>query len=146
MQVSDDQIKDMIKNVSDPNLRAQYEAALIGSTHTVTCVKGKVVIGERNVLGAWVDIIKTAKNKKPKHALRSTRQRLDGQTGFACRCGNSSITSEAEAGIITGAAPSRKDLQTVFERQKKDPTTVDTAEDGTVTVDGFSIKPLGVGA
>jgi len=148
MQVSDNQVKEMIANISDPNMRAQYEASLVGATHVVKCAKPKtpVVIGERNVLGAWVDATKPTKSGKRPHGLRSTRQRLDGQTGFACRCGNYSITSEAEGGILTGSAPTRTDLAKIYEKQQTNPAMVQEAKDGSLTVDGFIIMPLGGGA
>lgn len=149
MQVSDSQLKEMISNISDPAVRAQYEAQLTGATHVVKCLsktcKGRV-IGERNALGAWLDATGVPKKGRAKrYGLRSTRQRLDGHTGFSCRCGNYSITSEAEQGVISGSAPTRKDLAKVFERQKAKGAKVKQHDDGSTEVDGFLVTPLGVG-
>jgi len=143
-QIADNQLKEMIANIENPAVRAQYEAALTGATHVVKCLSKKCkgrVIGEKRTTGAWLDVSKDV-DPKDRWGLRSTRQRLDGHTGFSCKCGNYSVTSKAEDGVITGSIPSKKELSAVYERQQKNKAKVKEHDDGSIEVDGFLIVPL----
>lgn len=137
--ITDSQLDEMLNNM-DPKMAAHYRTALAGDQAAVYCMskicKGRK-IGVQNANGAWV-----ATDPTKKSGLLSTRARFDGHTGFRCRCGNSSITSPAESGIITSEAPTRKALAEVYERQQKNPAKITDHADGSVTVDGFKIEQL----
>lgn len=138
-QLTDDQLQEMLSNIPDPALRARYETlATSADVARVYCMsetcKGRQ-IGVKNSAGQWVST-----NQTKTSGLLSSRDRFDGHTGFRCRCGNSSITSEAETGVITGEAPSRNDLAKIYSKQKKSPAAVIDNEDGTTTVDNFKIE------
>lgn len=137
--ITDSQLDEMLSNM-DPTLAAHYRTALAGEQAAVYCMSKKCKgrkIGAQNAAGIWVGL-----NATKTSGLLSSRGRFDGHIGFRCRCGNSSITSPAESGIITGEAPTRKALAEVYERQQKNPAKVTEHADGTVTVDGFKIEQL----
>ena len=140
-QLTDTQLQELLVNIEDPNLRAQYEALANSSdTAIVYCLsktcKGRE-IGRLNNIGVWVGT-----NATKKSGLLSTRQRFDGHTGFYCRCGNKSIVSAAEDGIITTEAPTRNDLAQIYVNQQKSPADVTEHLDGSVSVDGFKVAPI----
>lgn len=139
-QITDKQLQELLGNIPDPNLRAHYEATLGGDQAALYCMsktcKG-YQIAVQTTAGTWVNV-----SKRKKSGLLSTRVRFDGHTGFRCRCGNSSITSPAETGVITGSAPTRTQLAKVYEEQKKNPAAITEHKDGTVTIDGFKIEQL----
>ena len=137
--ITDSQLDEMLNNM-DPKMAAHYRTTLAGEQAAVYCLskllKGRK-IGAQNAAGIWVGV-----NATKKSGLLSTRARFDGKTGFRCRCGNSSITSPAEAGIITGEAPTRSQLAKVYEKQQQNPARVTEHADGTVTIDGFKIEQI----
>jgi len=137
--ITDSQLDEMLKQM-DPKLAAHYRSSLSADISAVYCMsdhcKGRQ-IGVLNAVGQWVN---TSQAKGSK--LLSSRERFDGHFGFRCRCGNSSITSPAETGIITGAAPTRSQLAEVYEKQQKNPADVTEHRDGSVTVDGFKIEHI----
>lgn len=137
--ITDTQLQELLDNVKDPNLRAQYEAlANSDDVARVFCLsktcKGRQ-IGVLNTLGQWQGVKPTKKS-----GLLSSRDRFDGNTGFRCRCGNSSITSAAEDGIITGEAPTRNDMAKIYKNQQTMAADITEHKDGTTTVDGFKIE------
>ena len=135
--ITDSQLDEMLSQM-DPKVAAQLRASLAGDTAFVYCMSKKCKgrkIGALNSAGQWVNISQVNGSK-----LLSSRPRLDGQLGFRCRCGNSSITSPAETGIITGAAPTRSQLAELYQKQQAAPATVKQNSDGTVTVDNFKIE------
>lgn len=140
-QLTDTQLQELLGNIQDPALRAQYEALANSDDQAIvycmsnTC-KGRE-IGRLNTLGVWQGTRATKKS-----GLLSTRQRFDGHTGFYCRCGNSSIVSQAEDGIITAEAPTRNDLAKIYQNQQASPADVTEHLDGSTTVDGFKIEPI----
>lgn len=139
-QITDSQLQELLGNISDPALRAHYEASLSGDQAALYCMSKKCKgyqIGVLTAAGTWVNVGKRKGSK-----LLSTRVRFDGNTGFRCKCGNSSITSPAETGVITGSAPTRSQLAKVYADQKKNPAKVTEHKDGSVTVDGFKIEQL----
>lgn len=137
--ITDSQLNDMLANM-DPQMAAHYRGALAGDVAYVYCLsktcKGRK-IGAKNAAGQWVNVSRAKASK-----LLSTRQRFDGNTGFRCRCGNSSITSEAETGVISGAAPTRSQLAKIYQNQQEAPASVKQNADGTTTVDGFKIETV----
>lgn len=138
-QITDSQLDEMLSNM-DPKMAAHYRTSLAGEQAAVYCMSKKCKgrkIGAQNAAGVWANV-----SQAKGSGLLSSRARFDGHTGFRCKCGNSSITSPAETGIITGEAPTRKALAEVYERQQKNPANVTEHADGTVTIDGFKIEQL----
>jgi hypothetical protein len=137
--ITDSQLDEMLSKM-DPKMASHYRTSLAGDQAAVFCMsktcKGRK-IGVMNAAGQWV-----ATEPTKKSGLLSTRARFDGHTGFRCRCGNSSITSPAETGIISSEAPTRSALAKVYEEQQKNPANVTEHADGTVTIDGFKIEQL----
>lgn len=137
--ITDSQLDEMLGNM-DPKVAAQLRTSLAGDVAFVFCMsktcKGRK-IGAQNSAGQWVNVSKAKASK-----LLSTRIRFDGHTGFRCRCGNSSITSPGESGVISGSAPTRSQLATIYNQQKDNPAVVKTHADGSQTVDGFKIETI----
>lgn len=77
--------------------------------------------------------------------LRSSRKRLDGQTGFQCWCGNDSLIARQEAGSIQrdGLPPSRDGLEVIYSALQRDPATYPEIN-GAKEVDGFTIERVAV--
>ena len=135
--ITDSQLDEMLSQM-DPKVAAQLRNSLGNDVAFVYCMSKKCKgrkIGAKNSAGQWVNVSR-AKGSK----LLSSRLRFDGQTGFRCRCGNSSITSPAETGVISGAAPTRSQLAKIYEKQKSEPTQIKEHADGSVTVDNFKIE------
>lgn len=137
--ITDTQLDEMLSQM-DPKVAAQLRNSLGSDVAFVYCMsktcKGRK-IGVQNSAGQWVNVSR-AKGSK----LLSSRVRFDGHTGFRCRCGNSSITSPAETGVISGAAPTRSQLAKIYEKQQENPAAVKQHADGTVTVDNFKIETV----
>lgn len=74
-----------------------------------------------------------------KSGLEGSRERLDGQMGFRCYCGNSSILCEEEQGIITPAVPTQSDLQKIADRLGKRKPNLYLPKNGKTKIDGFEI-------
>lgn len=73
--------------------------------------------------------------------LYQSRPRLDGQWGFHCKCGNNSLLSEHEQGIIGSNVPTKSDLDTIWANiQSKQPNY--PVNKGKQIVDGFSIEEI----
>lgn len=139
--VTDDQLQSMVQSIENPAVRQQYEMIIGGQIVAEVCCNSKIckgrVIGHRYHDGQWI----TA-NETKRSGLMSHRERFDGQLGFRCRCGNDSIVAAQEKDIIGAAAPSKKDLMTIFGRVQESPTVVKQESAGAFTVDGFTIKML----
>lgn len=140
-QLTDTQLQELLANIQDPNMRAQYEALANSDDVAIVYCKSKTCkgreIGRLNSLGAWIGT-----NSTKNSGLLSSRQRFDGHTGFYCRCGNTSIVSAAEDGIITTEAPTRSDLAQIYVNQQKSPADVTEHLDGSTSVDGFKVEPI----
>ncbi|MFA5937323.1 MAG: hypothetical protein WC822_05635, partial [Candidatus Paceibacterota bacterium] len=76
--------------------------------------------------------------------LEGSRQRLDGQWGFRCYCGNNSVLCEEEKGVITPARPSQADLQKIAERLSHRKTNTYLPKNGKTNIDGFVIEEVKV--
>lgn len=153
--VTDEQIKGMLEAIPDQGTRDHYQRILDGVvTHELHCdsdlCKGRV-IGHLYVDGQWVGdtaekIVKKgnpAKGTFPKVSrLETYRIRFDGQTGFKCGCGNSSVLAAQEAGVIGGAPPNRNDLRKIYGNLQAQPAEYNENLDGSLQVDGFTIKPV----
>lgn len=150
---SNDIAQDMLRNIENPELREVYGSILSGKIIAlVRCLskscKGAVI--------AHIDdagkVTETPPVLDPKgkfglyrSGLEGTRGRLDGQLGFRCYCGNSSVLCEEEKGIITPARPTQADLNKIAERLSKRKTLNPyEPKNGKTEIDGFVIEEIKV--
>lgn len=135
--MNDKAIQSIIDNIDDPQLKAQLSNIAGGNIiKNVFCTKCKKVIAHIYHDGQIIEI----KNSEKSGCL-SSRKRFDGFMGFSCRCGNWSIQSKQEQGIITADMPTKEDLQKIAERINKNPSSY-KEQDGAIEVDGFIIQDL----
>lgn len=73
--------------------------------------------------------------------LRSWRNRLDGHLGFECWCGADTRLSAQEKGHIGANAPSKSELEKVWENVSKKPSNYPVIK-GEQNIDGFVIKEI----
>ena len=158
MQVAQNVITDMLKNIKDPKLRGVYGNIISGKiTGLVRCnsdnCQGRIIAHITE--DGRVDETPPLPQKKLKKGatiaqrvyssgLEGSRQRFDGQWGFRCYCGNNSILCAEEQGIITPARPSEEDLQKIatrLSRRKGNPYEI---KNGKCAVDGFTIEEVKV--
>lgn len=158
MQVAQNVITDMLKNIKDPKLRGVYGNIISGK------ISGLVRCNSDNCQGriiahitedGRVEETPPVANKKPRKGatiaqalyssgLEGSRQRFDGQYGFRCYCGNNSILCTEEQGIITPARPSEQDLITIAERLQKRQGNPYIAKNGKTEIDGFTVEEVKV--
>lgn len=152
MQVGQNVIKDMLGNIQDPKLRGVYGSIISGKIIAqVKCLsdrcKGRVI--------AFVDESGKVDEAEPRidpkgayglynSGLEGSRQRLDGQWGFRCYCGNNSVLCEEEKGIITPARPSQADLEKIAQRLSRRKTNIYLPKNGKTNIDGFVIEEVKV--
>lgn len=74
--------------------------------------------------------------------LEGSRLRLDGRYGFRCFCGNVSVLSEEEKGVITSVQPTQEDLGLIAERLGKRKTNKYPKVAGVRYVDGFRVEDV----
>lgn len=153
--VTDEHIQEMLQAIPDQDTREHYERIVNGViSHELRCnsklCKGRV-IAHLYVDGQWVGDVEEKIVKKgtpikgtfPVYSrLETYRIRFDGQTGFKCGCGNSSILAAAEDGVISGTPPSKNDLRKIYGNMQEKPGDYAEAADGSITVDGFTINPV----
>ena len=153
--VTDEHIQEMLQAIPDQATREHYQRIVDGViSHELRCnsklCKGRV-IGHQYSDGQWVGdvtekIVKKGNEKKGTHPvfsrLETYRVRFDGQIGFKCGCGNSSILAAAEDGVITGLPPTKNDLRKIYGNLQENSGDYAEAADGSITVDGFTIKPV----
>lgn len=153
--VTDEQIQEMLQAIPDPATREHYQRIVDGViSHELHCdsklCKGRV-IAHLYADGQWVGdvsekIVKKGNEDKgifPLYSrLETYRIRFDGQTGFKCGCGNSSILAAAEDGVISGTPPTKNDLRKIYGNLQENPADYSADPDGSLTVDGFTIKPV----
>lgn len=152
MQIQQNVVKDMLKNIKDPKLRGVYGSIISGKiVAQVKCMSARCngrVIAYIDETGK-VDETAPKVDTKGKYGLYSsglegTRQRFDGQVGFRCYCGNSSILCEEEKGIITPARPSQADLEKIAQRLSQRNTNAYLPKNGKTNIDGFVIEEVKV--
>jgi hypothetical protein len=157
MQIQQNVAKDMLKNISDPKLREVYGSIISGKIVAfVHCLsdncKGRVIatIDDTGKVDETAPVLTKALSKKSQSSLsgiyssglEGSRQRLDGQMGFRCYCGNNSILCEEEKGIISPARPSSEDLQKIANRLSKRKTIIYSPKNGKTNIDGFVIEEV----
>lgn len=137
-------IQELIDNIPDPKMRAHY-GQIVNSriVAKVNCLsnecKGRCV-GYLKSDGFVVEEITVDKKTGARIAgIETSRDRFDGQKGFKCTCGNSSIVALSEQGIITAAQPNTADLEQIAQNLKKLPINY-TEINGVKEVDGFAIE------
>ena len=99
MHIQQNVVKDMLGNIKDPKLRGVYGSIISGKiVAQVHCLsdhcKGRVIafIDETGKVGETdPEVSPEGANGLYSSGLEGSRQRLDGQMGFRCYCGNSSI-------------------------------------------------------
>lgn len=143
MSVSQEQVQQMFKTIPDPKLRQQLAGIMtsreVKSVHCLseTC-KGRVI-------GSVLDNsrVNSVTDDEGKTYLRAWRHRLDGFMGFECWCGNDSRLSAQEKGHIGAEAPSKSDLEKVWEKVTSKPSQYPVIQ-GKQKIDGFEIREIKV--
>ena len=111
--VDQETIKKMLDNIQDPNQRYLFGQIIRGDfVQQVKCNSEECngrVIARKTVNNVWVDDF-LEEDGEPVSGLQSSRERLDGVTGFKCWCGQSTLVASTEEGIITANVPSKEDL------------------------------------
>lgn len=153
MHTQQDVINDMLGNIKDPGLRGVYGAILSGKiVAQVRCMsdrcKGRVIahIDEQGAVTETPPVLDPkGKYGLYKSGFEGVRERLDGQLGFRCYCGNSSVLCEEEQGIITPARPTQEDLNKIAERlSRRKVINPYLPKDGKTNIDGFVIEEIKV--
>lgn len=163
MQINQNLLKQMIKNVADPRLREAYATAISGKyPFNVYCMNPQILKGEKkpaHKAGLLVGYMtargkivideptfrKVGKHKRPIAGIKTSRDRLDGVKGFSCWCGNSSIVAREEADImVPGHVPDSNDMSKIYQRlQKRGPNPIGQLG-GTLEYDGFKVEEVAV--
>lgn len=141
MSVSQEQVQQMFKTIPDPKLRQQLAGIMTSKeVKTVACMsktcKGRIIgsITDNNRVNSITE-------EDGKTYLRAWRHRLDGFMGFECWCGNDSRLSAQEKGHIGADAPSKSDLEKVWEKVSNKPSQYPVLK-GKQVIDGFEIKEI----
>lgn len=150
MQVPDNVVNNMLKNLPAP-MRQAYGSIVNGDvTHLVHCdsktCKGQVIahiMSDGRVIETQLAVDPKGKYGLYKSGLEGSRQRLDGNWGFRCYCGNNSILSAQEQGHIGAGAPSKEDIMKIAGKVQRHPTKI-KARGGKISVDGFTIEQVKV--
>ena len=160
MAVPDSVVADMLRNLPPQQQQAYGDIVNGNVTHLVKCdsdyCKGRVIghlmsdgrVVEANLKTPTKSELKGAEKAKISYGmytsgLEGSRQRLDGNWGFRCYCGNNSVLSEQEQGIITAGAPTQKDIYQIADNIQRKPTKV-TQSGGKLSVDGFTLEKVGI--
>lgn len=140
--INEQAIRKMIDQVDNPEVRKTLENIIGGKiVKQVRCLSddcnGKVVAHIYHD-GQIIEVPTYNKKKELISGALTSRARFDGQLGFKCACGNTSILAEGERGIISGRTPTKDDLNQIYlNMEKKKPEYQEV--DGTKEVDGFAI-------
>jgi hypothetical protein len=153
----------MLKNISDPKLRETYGAILSGKyAYKVYCMNPqknpetkrqfhakKFPIGFISRGGRVIDAQATDKKTgAPMAGIETSRDRLDGRKGFRCVCGNWSIQSPEEQGILdqsfSPTAPTQDQMIAIFEKVEKSGKGPLQFINGWAEYDGFALEEIKV--
>lgn len=162
MQVQESILKGMLKNISDPGLRETYGNIISGRyAYRVHCLapgtnpatgkpfhKPDMPIGFISQKGKVIDACAVNKKGVPIAGIETSRDRFDGRKGFRCYCGNWSIQSEEEQGVLQttktpgGVAPTQKDLVAIAEALQKSNKGALSFINGRAEYDGFALEEV----
>lgn len=91
-------------------------------SYEITCLnckatrKIKIV---KTVAGSRIDWLESAENAN--HPILSARERLDGQWGFQCACGNNDLmTAQEKRNIANPQNPKAQEVNEIIENLKPD--------------------------
>lgn len=154
----------MLKNISDPRLRETYGNILSGKyAQKVYCVNPqinpdtkkpfhgpKMPIGFVTRNGQVIDVlVQDKKTGQPLAGIETSRDRLDGRKGFRCYCGNWSIQSEEERGVLETAKtpmaakpPTQEQMMEIFKRVEKSNKGPLQFIKGWAEYDGFALEEI----
>jgi len=140
MSVANQQLQEMFRTIPDANLRRQLADIVTGkAVKAIYCDSDKC---KGRLIGHIIDNGKVnAIADKGKTYLRSSRHRLDGFMGFECWCGNDSRLSAQEKGHIGANAPTKSDLEKVWEKVTNKPSQYPVIK-GKQKVAGFEIREI----
>lgn len=161
MVISTAVANNMLKNVSDPELRRLYGDIISGKfSYSIFCLNpgsfqdqktgkmkkyhaDKCLIGMITPDGRVADNMTLNKDGVPIAGCESSRDRLDGRKGFKCYCGNNSIIAPEEQGVIAAqrvpTAPTKQDLMTILEKVQESGKGQLEFVGGWVEYDGFGL-------
>jgi hypothetical protein len=148
----------MLKNIPDPRMREMYGNILSGKyAYKVYCLDPhrnpdtkkpyhakQCLIGYIMANGQVMDNLTLNKEGHPIAGIETSRDRFDGRKGFKCYCGNWSIQSPEEQGILEQSVapmpPTKKQLEDIFAKvQGKPPLSYDG---GRAVYDGFMLEEV----
>lgn len=154
----------MLRNISDPKLRETYGNILSGKyAFKVYClvpgkdpVTGKAMhakkcpIGYVTREGRVIDImVSDKKTGTPLAGIETSRDRLDGRKGFKCYCGNWSIQSPEEQGVLktgnnpfSAPPPTKDEMEEIFARVQKSKKGAVQFINGWAEYDGFALEKV----
>lgn len=141
MPVSQAKIQEMFRAIPDPKMRQQLSSIMTSNeVKSIHCTSDKC---KGRVIGHVLDNgnVTAITDKKGLTYLRAWRNRLDGFLGFECWCGNDSRLAPQEKGHIGANAPTKSDLQKVWEKVNGKPSDYKTVK-GEQNIDGFVIKEI----
>lgn len=141
MPVSQAKIQEMFKAIPDPKMRQQLSSIMTSTeVKSIHCTSKKC---KGRVIGHVLDNgnVTAITDKDGQTYLRAWRNRLDGFLGFECWCGNDSRLAPQEKGHIGANAPTKSDLQKVWEKVNGKPSDYKTVK-GEQNIDGFVIKEI----
>lgn len=148
MQVSQNLMNEMIKNVADPGLRDRYAMAISGKyPKSIYCMKPQKRKHKPGKLIGYIDnrdhcIEENTQNKAGEFVagLFTSRDRFDGLKGFRCHCGNSSIVCDEEADtVVPGWTPNQKDMAKIWNRLQGS-NCKQSVEGPVMEYDGFKVE------
>ena len=154
----------MLKNISNPRLRETYGNILQGKyAYKVYCLNPqinpatkkpfhgpKMPIGFITKKGQVIDVlVQDKKTGQPMAGIETSRDRLDGRKGFRCYCGNWSIQSPEERGVLQTAKtpmaatpPTQEQMVEIFNRVEKSGKGQLLFIKGWAEYDGFALEEI----
>lgn len=90
--------------------------------YKITCLKCKAtrdIVIQKTAVGNRIDWLESKNNLH--HPIVSGRERLDGQWGFQCSCGNNDLMTKQEKDTISNpASPKPEEIDTIVKKLKPD--------------------------
>lgn len=141
MNVSNQQLESMLRAIPDTRLRSELSNIVNGTIVKEIYCQSKVC---KNRLIGYIyedGRVQMVTDEDGKSYLRSSRHRLDGFMGFECWCGNDSRLSLQEQGHIGQGAPSKSELEKVWNNLSNKPSKYPIIK-GQQKIDGFLVKEI----